>query len=139
MANVKFDKRLFEKEIGKLDDEMQNKIALFGTPVESVNDSEIEIEIFPNRPDLLSYYGFKRSFLAFLGKKVGLKEYKLHKPEKDYEVKVDSSVSDVRPFTVCAVVKGLKFNDSRIKDLIEIQEKLHSTVGRRRKTIRKRS
>jgi len=135
MANVKFDKKTFEKEIGKLDSEMQEKIALFGTPVESIDEENIELEIFPNRPDLLGYHGFRRSFLSFLEKKPGLKTYILNKPEKDYEVKVDSSVKDVRPFIACAIVKGLKFDDKKIKELVEIQEKLHSTIGRQRKKL----
>jgi len=135
MSNVTFPRKQFEKEIGKLDEKMQNKIAMFGTPLEKFNDSEVEIEVFPNRPDLLSYQGFKRSFLAFLGKKTGLKEYKLNKPGKNFVVTIDSSVKDVRPHTVCAIVKGLKFDDDKIKEMIDIQEKLHLTVGRRRKKL----
>lgn len=135
MANVKFSKKLFEKEIGKLDEKMQHKIAMFGTPVESLSNEELELEIFPDRPDLLSYQGFKRSFLAFLGKSTGLKQYKLNEPEKDFKVIVDSSVQDVRPYTACAIVKNLKFDDEKIKELIEIQEKLHTTVGRKRKKL----
>jgi phenylalanyl-tRNA synthetase beta chain len=135
MANVKFDKKLFEKEIGRLDEKMQERIAMFGTPVEDIGEEEIEIEIFPNRPDLLSYQGFKRSFLAFLGKKTGLKEYKLNKPEKDYQVNLDSSLRNIRPYTACAIVKGLKLDDEKIKEIIDIQEKLHSTVGRKRKKL----
>ncbi len=135
MANVRFSKKLFEKEIGKIDDKMQHKIAMFGTPVESVNNEEIELEIFPNRPDLLSYHGFKRGFLAFLGKKPGLKEYKLNTPEKNFKVIVDPSVKDVRPYTACAIIKGLQLDDEKIKELIEIQEKLHTTIGRKRKKL----
>ena len=108
MANVKFNKKTFEKEIGKLDEVMQNKIAMFGTTVEHITENEIEIEVNPNRPDLLSYQGFKRSFLNFLEKTKGLKKYELKKPEKNYEVIVDSSVKEVRPYTVCAIVKKLK-------------------------------
>ena len=66
MAIITINRKQFEKEIGKLDEKMQNKIAMFGTTVEKFNDKEIEIEVFPNRPDMLSYQGFKRSFLAFL-------------------------------------------------------------------------
>lgn len=135
MASVKFDKKVFEKEIGKLTEELQNKIALFGMTVESLTDEEIELDITPDRPDLLSYQGFKRSFLAFMGKKTGLKSYKIEKPEKDFEVRIDSSVKEVRPFTCCAIVKGLKLDDARIKEIIELQEKLHSTIGRRRKKL----
>ena len=135
MANIKLNRRIFEKEIGKLDEKMQDRIAMFGTPLESFNDEEIELEIFPNRPDLLSYHGFKRSFLAFLGKKTGLKKYKLHKPEKNYSVTIDKSVADVRPYTACAIVKELKFNNEKIKEIIDVQEKLHMTIGRKRKKL----
>jgi len=135
MAIITINKKTFEREIGTLNDEMQNKIAMFGTPVEAVTESEVHIEVFPNRPDLLSYQGFKRSFLAFLGKKTGLKTYKVNKPEKNYEVIVDNSVKDVRPHTACAIVRGLNLDDEKIRELIEIQEKLHLTVGRKRKKV----
>jgi phenylalanyl-tRNA synthetase beta chain len=133
MASIKFNKKLFEKEIGKLTDEMQQKIALFGTTVEDISEDEIELDITPNRPDLLSYQNFKRSFIAFLGNKTGLREYKLRKPEKDYTVNIDPSVKNFRPYTVCAIVKSLKLDDNKIKEIIDIQEKLHITAGRRRK------
>jgi len=135
MANIKIPKKLFEKEIGKLDDKMQEQIALFGTPVESVGDNELELEIFPDRPDMLSYQGFKRAFLAFLGKQTGLKNYKIKKPAKDYNVIIDGSVKGIRPFTACAIVKNIKFDDEKIKEIIDIQEKLHFTVGRKRKKL----
>jgi len=135
MANIKFSRKQFEKEIGKLDEKMQDRIAMFGTPLEDFDNEEIEIEVFPNRPDLLSYQGFKRSFLSFLGKKTGLKKYKINKSEKNYKVIVDSSVKNIRPYTACAVVKGLKLDDNKIKEIIDIQEKLHNTLGRRRKKI----
>lgn len=135
MANIKFSRKQFEKEIEKLDEKMQNRIAMFGTPLESFNDDEIELEIFPNRPDLLSYHGFKRSFLSFLGKKTGLKEYKIKKAEKDYYVAIDKSVKEIRPYTACAIVKGLKLDDEKIKEIIDIQEKLHITIGRKRKKL----
>lgn len=135
MAIININKKLFEKEIGKLDEKMQDRIAMFGTPVEKISNEEIQIEIFPNRPDLLSYHGFKRSFLSFLGKKTGLKKYKINKPEKDYKVFIDSSVRNVRPYTACAIIKNLKLDNEKIKELIEIQEKLHITVGRKRKKV----
>lgn len=132
MAILTISKKEFEKDIGKLNDEMQNKIALFGTPLEKINDKEIQIEIFPNRPDLLSYQNFKLSFLSYLGRRTN-KKIKINKPEKNYEVNIESSVNKVRPYTVCAIVKNLKFNDERIKEIIDVQEKLHITLGRKRK------
>jgi phenylalanyl-tRNA synthetase beta chain len=133
MANVVFNREIFEKEIGKLDEKMKERISMFGTPLEKVYPKEIEIEIFPNRPDLLSYSGFKRAFLAFLSKKPKIKKYKLNKPEKDYKINIKSSVSNIRPYTVCSIVKGLKLNEEKIKEIINLQEKLHITIGRNRK------
>ncbi len=135
MAVITIDKKTFEKEIGKLDEKMQEKIAMLGTPIEKIEGNELQIEVFPNRPDLLSYHGFKRAFLSFLDKKTGLQKYKINKPEKDYKVKVDSSLKEIRPYTACAIVKGLRLNPEKIRELIEIQEKLHTTVGRKRKKM----
>jgi len=135
MAIITINKKIFEKEIGRLNDEMQNQIALFGTPVEKVTQEDLQIEVFPNRPDLLSYHGFKRAFKAFLGKNTGLRKYKVRKPEKNYKVIIDSSVRDVRPYTACAIIRGLRLDDERIKEIIEMQEKLHLTVGRKRKKM----
>ena len=135
MANIKFSRQTFEKEIIKVTEEILNKIAMMGCTVESVTEKEIELEIFPNRPDLLSYQGFKRSFLAFLGKSTGLKSYKINPPEKEFVVNIDKSVKEIRPYTACAIVKGLKFDDEKIKEIIDIQEKIHNTVGRKRKKL----
>ena len=135
MAIANFNRKTFEKEIGKLDEKMQNKIAMFGTPVEAVDEKEIQIEIFPNRPDLLSYQGFKRAFLGFLGKKTGLKDYKINSPEKNYQVFVDDSVKNTSPFTACAIIKNLSLSDDKIKEIIDLQEKLHATLGRKRKKV----
>lgn len=138
MANVKFPRKEFESQLGRpISPELEERIHLFGTPVESLSETEIELEIFPNRPDLLSMQGFLRSFKSFLGEKksLGLKKYKINKPEKDFKVKISPSVKSVRPYTVCAIIKGLKFSDTSIKEIIDLQEKLHGTIGRKRKKV----
>lgn len=132
MSNVKFPRKEFEKEV-KLTDATIEKISLFGTPLENISENEIEIEIFPNRPDLLSMQGYIRAFKAFLGKETGLKKYKTQKPSQNYQIKIDPSVKDVRPFTACAIIKNLKLDNEKIKEIIELQEKLHATIGRNRK------
>lgn len=134
MANVKFPRKEFEKQI-KITPEIEKKIPLFGTPLESLSKEEIEIEVFPNRPDLLSMQGYLRGLKAFIGKSPGLTKYKINKPLPNYKVKISPSVKPVRPFTACAIVKNLKFNDEKIKEIIDLQEKLHATVGRKRKKV----
>jgi phenylalanyl-tRNA synthetase beta chain len=137
MAGIKFSLKEFEDKLGKLNEEMKEKLSLFGTHFESVDDKEIELEITPNRPDLFSLQTLIKSFSAFLGKAKdqGLREYKLNKPEENFKVKIESNMKEVRPYTACAIVKGLKFDDEKIKEIINIQEKIHSTLGRNRKKI----
>ena len=134
MANVKFPRKEVEKFI-KLDAKNLDRIMMLGIPVESLTAEEIEIQVLPNRPDLLSMHGFLRAVRAFMGKEAGLKKYKVNSPEKNYSVKIDKSVKEVRPYTACAIVKGLKFDDVKIKEIIDIQEKLHITLGRNRKKL----
>lgn len=134
MTILTLNKKELEKKIGKLDDRIRNKIDMFGTPIDNENENNISIEIFPNRPDLLSFYGFIRSFIAFCGKNFNNK-YIAEDPEKDYKVIIDKSVKSVRPLTSCAIVKGINFDDSTINEVINIQEKLHTSYGRNRKKI----
>jgi len=134
MAVVTLNKKEIQKILGKIDDEkLEGAISLFGTPVEKITKNEIEVEIAPNRPDMLSQQGVLRAMNSYFKNKT--KEYKTKKPEKNYEVQIDPSVRQVRPFTACAIVKNLKFDDEKIKEIIDIQEKLHSTFGRNRKKM----
>lgn len=136
MAGIKFSRKEFEKHF-KITPELIEKISLFGTHFEGEDAENIELEITPNRPDLLSLQRFIASFSAFLGKskEKGLREYKLNKPEKNFEVIIEKSAKDVRPFTACAIIKEMKFDDEKIKEIINIQEKIHTTLGRNRKKI----
>lgn len=136
MTNVTYNRKEFEKTLGqKITKNIEEKISLFGTPLERLDENEIEVEIFPNRPDLIPLQGYIRGFKAFLGKGPGMKKYKVQKPENKYKIKIDQSVKDIRPFTACAIVKGLKLSEEKIKEIIELQEKLHSTIGRNRKKL----
>ncbi len=134
MTILTVDKKEFEKKVGKITKEMEEKISMFGTPVEEITDEELSVEIFPNRPDLLSTGNFARAIGQFVEKRK-IVDFKVAKPEKDFVVTIDKSVKSVRPHTVCAIVKGLKFDDSKIKEIVDIQEKLHGSIGRRRRKL----
>ena len=133
MPTVNLNKKEFEKLVGKKLplDKLKDRISMLGTDLENIKGNEIEVEIFPDRPDMLSEQGFARAFSSFIGVKKGLREYKVKK--SNYKLVVESSVKDVRPYTSCAVVKNLKFDSDKIKQVIQIQEKLHVSYGRNRK------
>ncbi len=132
MPTIKLNKNVFEKLVGKKLplDKLKDRISMLGTDLEGIEGNDIVVEVFPNRPDMLSEQGFARAFSSFIGVDFGLRKYVVKK--SDYKVVVDSSVS-MRPFTACAVVKNLKFDDERIREIMQIQEKLATTHGRNRK------
>ncbi|HLD12196.1 MAG TPA: phenylalanine--tRNA ligase subunit beta [Candidatus Nanoarchaeia archaeon] len=132
MPKITFNKQALLKNIGKKlsDEQLADRMAMLGTDVESITKNEIEVEVFPNRPDLLSEQGFARALKTFLGTKKGLSNYTIKK--SNYQVIVDKNVT-MRPYSVCAVVKGIHFTDERIRDIMQLQEKLALTHGRNRK------
>ncbi|MBD3252741.1 phenylalanine--tRNA ligase subunit beta [Candidatus Pacearchaeota archaeon] len=135
MAIMTLTKHEVKETIGNLsDEEIDYKLNMAELGVERITENEIEIEITPNRPDLLSKPGLIRYLEAYF-RKPGLKNYKINKPEKNYKVIIDKSVKQVRPFTRCAIVRGMNFNDEKIKEIIDIQEKLHGGYGRNRKKL----
>lgn len=132
MAVIIVPKKILSKRV-KITKDIADKINLMGIPLEKETEDSYEIEVLPNRPDALSVQGFIRALSAFTGNEVGLKKYKINAPEKNFKVIIDESVKKVRPYTVCAIVKNLKFDDEKIREIIDLQEKLHMTIGRNRK------
>ena len=133
MPTVTLNRRTFETLVGKKlpEDELKDRISMLGTDLDTVSSEEIIVEIFPNRPDMLSEQGFARAFSAFIGEKPGLIEYKIGKSGQT--VTVDEAVKDVRPRIACAIVRGLTITEESLREIIQIQEKLHTTFGRNRK------
>ncbi|MFW6014063.1 MAG: phenylalanine--tRNA ligase subunit beta [Candidatus Nanoarchaeia archaeon] len=133
MPTVNLNKGVFEKLVGKELplDELKDRISMLGTDLEGIEGDEIVVEVFPNRPDMLSEQGFARAFSSFIGEKTGLREYEV-KDSKE-KVVVDSSLKNIRPYTVCAIIKNLKLDDEKIREIMQVQEKLHVTHLRRRK------
>lgn len=135
MPTVTLNKDVFEKLVGKKTplDKLKERISYMGTDLEGIEGNEIHVEVFPNRPDMLSEQGFARAFSAFIGASKGIKKYAVKRSGE--KVIIDKSVKSVRPYTACAIVKGLKFNDEKIREIVQIQEKLHITYGRNRKRV----
>jgi len=133
MPNVSLNKKTVMKLIGKTipDEKLKDRISMLGTDLDQVTDKHIDVEIFPNRPDMLSEQGFARALSSFMGIKTGLRNFKVQK--SSYTVNVQPSVKAIRPYTMCVVVKNIKFSREVIEEIIQIQEKLHVSFCRNRK------
>jgi len=135
MPTITLNKNVFEKLVGKKlpIEKLKDRISMLGTDLEKIENNQIEVEIFPNRPDLLSEQGLARAFSSFIGVKTGLRKYKIK--NSNQKVIIDKSLKNIRPYTACAIIKNLKLDDEKIREIIQIQEKLHITYGRNRKKV----
>lgn len=114
-------------------EEFVDRITFMGASPEGVHGDVMTFDVFPNRPDMYSVEGIARGLRGFLGLEVGLPVYRSE--PSGIEFLVDRSVADVRPFAVGGIVRGLELEDAVLRSLVDLQEKLHLTVGRRRKKV----
>jgi len=113
--------------------EVIEKLPMIGGDFDKVEGDELNIEFFPNRPDLTSVEGIARAARAFFGFETGLKKYNLEK--SDIITKSDPSVKNVRPFVTTALIKNVTMTDELIASLMDMQEKLHFGLGRNRRKV----
>jgi len=85
-----------------------------------------------NRPDLWSTEGIAREIRGRLAP-AGMPKYKVGK--SGITVKVDKKMKGIRPYTVCAVVRGLDIEEDVLLQMIQLQEKISLTFGRNRKEV----
>jgi phenylalanyl-tRNA synthetase beta chain len=130
-VNIKDFSQLLRREVTIK--ELQDRLPMMGTGWEGETEEGFNIEIFPNRPDLLSIEGLARAYASFSGEKIGLRNYSII--NSGYIAIVDEKVEKVRPYFVGAIVKGIDFDDALIRSIIQLQEKLHVTHGRKRRKV----
>src|SRR3989344_6807823 len=108
MAVISLYKEKVKLIIGnKSDEEIDNLLSLFGAGVENIDGDRISVEIAANRADMLSETLFMKSLAHFYGNKK-IKKYKLNKNKEKYKIKINSNLKNIRPFTACSIVCGLK-------------------------------
>lgn len=114
---------------------LRERLPMIGADLNAAmeGDDELVFEFFPDRPDLYSVEGIARALKAFLDVEPGLRAYTGSK--SGVTLTVDPSVDEVRPFIWSAIVEGLTIDDPLIRSMMDLQEKLHLTLGRDRKKV----
>lgn len=112
---------------------IEERLPMLGMGWEGYEDDDFQVEVFPNRPDMLSVEGLARAFSSFMNINTGLRRYASEQSE--YMVKIDEKVAAVRPVFVSCIIKNVNFSDEFIKSIIQMQEKLMLTHGRKRKKV----
>ena len=86
-----------------------------------------------NLPYLWSVEGLARLFRGVFKTHLGIPELKINRG--NYRIVVDPSVKKVRPFISSFVFKGKPITGYFLKQLIQLQEKLDESYGRKRKKV----
>ncbi|GAA0669983.1 phenylalanine--tRNA ligase subunit beta [Natronoarchaeum mannanilyticum] len=115
----------------KSDEELKED--LFGLGLEYEGETEdggFELEFAPDRLDRLSVGGIARSLRYHYGDDRGVDIPNTN--DADWTIEVDESVPDERPYVTGAVIRGVDLDEDALDSLIQLQEKLHATMGRKR-------
>ena len=111
----------------------QLKQDLFGLGMEfegETENGELQFEFAPDRLDRLSVEGVARSLRYQYGTDRGVYIPSTNDPE--WTIVVEESVPDERPYVTGAIVRGIDLTEGKLESLIQLQEKLHATIGRGR-------
>ena len=113
------------------DHEFRDDLFALGLEFEGeTEDGAFELEFAPDRLDRLSVEGVARSLRYQYGTDRGV--YVPDTNDAEWTIRVDGDVPDRRPYVTGAVVRGLDLDESALESLIQLQEKLHATMGRQR-------
>ena len=135
MPHIQINKNEFEELLGKKisDEKIREEADFLGVHWTQVEDEKWDVEVYPDRPDLLSVEGLARAYKGYWNIDTGLEE--LEVGSSGINVNVEESVEDVRPHIACAVVKDVSLDDRALNGMIQLQEKLHVSYGRKRDKI----
>ena len=115
----------------KGEEEFKEDLFALGLEYEGETDEgKLQLEFGPDRLDRLSVEGVARSLRYQYGSDRGVYVPKTNDP--DWTIEVDSSVPSERPYVTGAVIRGLDLGEAGLQSLIQLQEKLHATMGRKR-------
>ena len=115
----------------KSDDELKDDLFNLGLEYEGETDEGmLQLEFAPDRLDRLSVEGVARSLRYQYGDDRGL--YVPNTNDADWTFHVDESVPDGRPYVTGAIVRDVNLTEDALDSLIQLQEKLHATMGRKR-------
>jgi|UniRef100_A0ACD5XND2 phenylalanyl-tRNA synthetase beta chain len=103
---------------------------------EADGDDEViyKIEVAANRYDLLCLEGIARSLRIFTGTEA-TPVFKISSPGSMLKMHVRQQTSQIRPYVVCAVLRGVTFDEVRYNSFIDLQDKLHQNICRKRTLV----
>jgi len=137
MPTIGVEKNAFLSGIERKEVDQEELENLFFDLGLELDDIEIEgdkttykIDIPANRYDLLCIEGLIRAIKTFEGKPPV--EYSLTQPDQPQRIIIEKDVADVRPIVMGAVLRNVTFTEASYDSFIDLQDKLHQNLARRR-------
>lgn len=136
MPSINVNKKDLELLVGKKfsDNDLNSVFEFVKGEVDGLEDGIINIDVKEtNRPDLWSTEGIARELRARLNISSGLPSYEVK--SSGVKVFIDKNLEKIRPFIVCAIIKDVSITDEFLVQLIQLQEKIGGSFGRKRKEL----
>jgi phenylalanyl-tRNA synthetase beta chain len=113
-------------------------VPFMGATVEKEEKDEIAVEFFANRPDLFSVEGVSRAFRVFSPDLTpgdyGPDKYSV-KGSSGIALSVGKRIAPIRPIIGGAYLEGVSIDEPTLVSIMNLQEKLHLTLGRKRRKV----
>ncbi|MDO8625019.1 MAG: phenylalanine--tRNA ligase beta subunit-related protein, partial [Candidatus Diapherotrites archaeon] len=137
MPSLEISKKDLESLVGKKfksEEELEEALAFAKTELDSLEGDQIKCSPSDsNRPDLYSAEGIARELKAKLGIQKGIPHYQVVKGTQ--RAIVEKTVEKVRPIFLGAIVRNVQVTENLLIQMIQLQEKITQTFGRRRKEV----
>jgi len=130
MAIITLPYRYLERLAGTDRQTIIDRVPMIGADIERIEDDHVDVEFFPDRPDLYSPEGVARAMRGFLGIEEGLPAYTVR--PSGIAFSVDPGLARIRPYLGSAVIRNVNLDEEAIESLMALQEALHWAVGRGR-------
>ena len=116
------------------EEELYRNIDKMGLNVESSGSKELTLEFQANRPDLLSTVGVARAIRYFMRRSRSF-AYTVKPAGEADTINVGRHVAGIRPYIAALKVTDIAFDEERLRDLINLTERLSENYGRHREKI----
>src|SRR3989344_514494 len=134
MPTIEISKKDLESLVGRKFTQAQLEDALLYVKgeIDAVDGDSIKVDVKETlRPDVWSTEGIAREISSRMGISKGAGKYSVSKAR--ISCTIEQTVEKARPFIACAIVRDVKVTENFLVQMIQLQEKVGMTFGRKRK------
>ncbi|RLE93591.1 MAG: phenylalanine--tRNA ligase subunit beta [Thermoprotei archaeon] len=112
-------------------EEIEKYLPMLKCEIESIEENVVYYEATHDRPDLFSAEGLGRALKGLLEIEKGLRVFNISKDR----VELYNEGPKYRPYVLGAVVRNLSLDEESVRQIMNLQERLHVTYCRNRRKV----